>query len=432
MRTVDRASADSGRDAVRRGRSVRAWVPVLLATPRLAPFLAVAVVLIRWLSLTTPIQPTLCPLPRTGPAAPAAVLPDGQECRSRHPWGFGHPTWLAVVGTDGASVHPCDQAPRPLLAGEGPSSPIKRLAAGTILPVHTSRRGLCGLPRWARVDDLHLVDADPSGHARDRTDWMLLAALRKWSPGGVLVALRDLKPATPRDLGAAESRYAQLSEFTRGLATNVQAWQGEAAGGPVVLMLFDAPDPEVPLRELQLVAYQAKPNGSMIWLACRYMLSHPLSNSTVSIWPSIPHPGSVPDILAFVGPLGPVCWRWDGQRYRRALPTTDEVAHLARTSIRGLAGALSLGACLLLLLATGWRLVVPESARRAATWAAFGFVALWAWEPLLAAALGLPMAGLMWAVGVRARARRQWLSVAALVCCPGLFALALLACLSAA
>ena len=133
---------------------------------------------------------------------------------------------------------------------------------------------------------------------------MLLAALRKWSPGGVLVALRDLKPATPRDLGAAESRYAQLSEFTRGLATNVQAWQGEAAGGPVVLMLFDAPDPEVPLRELQLVAYQAKPNGSIIWLACRYMLSHPLSNSTVSIWPSIPHPGSVPDILAFGRPLG--------------------------------------------------------------------------------------------------------------------------------
>lgn len=401
--------------------------------PWLRPALLVAAVaVVRWLSLTCPIDRGLGPSPQTGPAAPQAASPTAGERRSGECWGFGHHRWLARVGPTGTCPQPCDRPRREPLPGEGTSRPEGKLAPGTILPVHTEPSVGGVPPRWARVEDLHLIDADSPAGAPDVTDGLLLKGLGRWSPGGVLVPLSDLRPVVLSDLGRSGQGPVKLTEFTRGLLSGVRVWEYGHQDRPVVVALYEAPDPELPVRELQLSAYQTQPDGSMKWLASRYMLGHPLSEAAVSLRPSGTARDGIPDIVAFVPPLGPVCWRWDGERYRRALPTASEATTLVGMTLAGLGGTVALAACLLVLALGGWRLSPETQARPRASRALAISASLWVWEPLAALCLLLPTVGVLWWVGVRPAltSRRGPAWVLAPIACPLVFVVSVIACRS--
>ena len=137
------------------------------------------------------------------------------------------------------------------------------------------------------------------------------------------------------------------------------------------------------------------------WLISRYMLDSPLSRASLQVVEETVRGPKAPDVLAFVPPVGLVCWRWDGGRYHRALPTLPEVRALLRIGLAGADLAMGFLACAAVLIAAGWRLTATPEGPERAGWVTAALVASWLWHPLATLALLGPAAWALWAFGVR-------------------------------
>jgi len=388
---------------------------------RWLPALAVATLaVVRWLDLTAPLQAGMGPFPDVGPRAAstedtASAPPPSRE---GHAWGFGHPRWIAKVGPSGAPVYAGTVRGRSERTGGPRHGPVDRASPGAVLPVHTLRSGRSARPSWACVESLHLLDASGDGQARDATDWLLATGPEALSLGGAFVPCSNLRPVTVRDLPTSDGVHAELLEFVRVRATRVRCWQAGPRDRPVVLMRFEVLDPELPTADLQMTAYQVRADGSMEWLISRHVVDSPLSRACLRVVEETVQGESVPDVLSFIPPVGLVCWRWDAQRYRRALPTPAEVGTLLCTGFAGAAFAIGCLAWAGILAAAGWRLTAAPDAPARAGWVTAALLAAWLWHPLLALVLLVPAAAALWGVGVRPTASRGCLSLIALLASP--------------